>query len=128
MSRSTAVVDNTKRCLALYCCTPHLHARSQLLLAYGNVGDVEGIQSVMTRAGNEVFTGGVMNALVYESVLRVLASLEAWQDAETFVKVRGGGWAGVWVGVARDEEYFRIEVVGGSSSSNRIDLCVHLSS
>lgn len=30
-----------------------------------------------------------MNALVYESVLRVLAPLEAWQDAETFVKVRG---------------------------------------
>lgn len=41
----------------------------------------------MTRAGNEVFTTGVMNALVYESVLRVLAPLEAWQDAETFVKV-----------------------------------------
>lgn len=61
--------------------------RSQLLLAYGNAGDVEGIQSVMARAGNEVFTGGVMNALVYESVLKTLAPLEAWQEAETFVKV-----------------------------------------
>ena len=49
---------------------------------------------MMTRAGNEVFTGGVMNALVYESVLRVLAPLEAWQDAETFVKVRRGEYAG----------------------------------
>ncbi|CAN0237526.1 unnamed protein product, partial [Ectocarpus fasciculatus] len=59
---------------------------SQLLLAYGNAGDVEGIQSVMARAGNEVFTSGVMNALVYESVLKTLAPLEAWQDAETFVQ------------------------------------------
>lgn len=42
----------------------------------------------MARAGNEVFTGGVMNALVYESVLKTLAPLEAWQDAEMFVKVR----------------------------------------
>eukprot|EP00903_Cladosiphon_okamuranus_P020297 g18626.t1 len=65
---------------------PGSEAMSQLLLAYGKCGDVEGIQSVMTRAANEVFTGGVMNALVYESVLRVLAPLEAWQDAETFVK------------------------------------------
>lgn len=64
---------------------------SQLLLVYGKCGDVEGIQSVMTRAGNEVFAAGVMNALVYESVLRVLAPLEAWQDAETLVKVRGVG-------------------------------------
>ncbi|CAM9805744.1 unnamed protein product [Scytosiphon promiscuus] len=67
-------------------CSPGSTAMSQLLLAYGNSGDVEGIQSVMARAANEVFTGGVMNALVYESVLRVLAPLEAWQDAETLVK------------------------------------------
>ncbi len=50
----------------------------------------------MTRAGNEVFARGVMNALVYESVLRVLAPLEAWQDAETFVKVSPPKeWCGV---------------------------------
>lgn len=50
----------------------------------------------MTRAKAGVFTGGVLNALVYESVLRVLAPLEAWQEAEAFVKVGKGGGVGGW--------------------------------
>ncbi|CAN0405435.1 unnamed protein product, partial [Pylaiella littoralis] len=84
--RNPAQAETLVRIMLEMGLSPGSEAMSQLLLAYGNAGDVDGIQSVMTRAGNEVFTTGVMNALVYESVLRVLAPLEAWQDAETFVK------------------------------------------
>lgn len=92
------MISHTRKSIPVApCCPSHTHrtvpktpAGSQLLLAYGNSGDVEGIQCVMARAADEVFTSGVMNALVYESVLRVLAPLEAWQDAETLVKVRKG--------------------------------------
>lgn len=51
---------------------------------------MDGLCSVMARATSRAFPGGVLNALVYETLLKVLIPLEAWQEAEAFVKVRFG--------------------------------------
>lgn len=66
-----------------------IFSRSAIIDAYEAAGDVDGlcafIDTVHTAASS--WASNVVDPSMYESVVRVLAPLGAWQQAEAFVQV-----------------------------------------
>lgn len=56
---------------------------------YGAVGDVEGLCAFMDRVrdASESWGANVMDASVYEGLVKALAPQEKWREAEAFVQV-----------------------------------------